>query len=154
MLFLSPLLKDTIFRVPDIQVRVCSLALFRLFRHGINAIESMDTMRGKRWDTNKRHFQRLSPPPYKLTMMKLTIVALLAGAAFSFSPISQTTRQSTQLRESFGLGIGEDTYENQPALLRGEQEYKQFVNKYAENNMLNRKVRLFLEFHAERSELS
>ena len=77
-------------------------------------------------------------------MMKLTVFALLAGAAFSFSPISQTTtRQSTQLRESFGLGVGEDTYSNQPALLRGEQEYKQFVNKYAENNMLNRKVRLY-----------
>lgn len=77
-------------------------------------------------------------------MMKLAVVALLANAAFSFSPVSQTTRRTTKLRESFGLGIGEDTYENQPALLRGEQEYKQFVNKYAENNMLNRKVRILL----------
>lgn len=74
-------------------------------------------------------------------MMKLTCLALLFGAAFSFQPISAPTRQATQLRESFGFDFAEDTYGNQPDLLKGEQEYKQFVNKYAENNMLNRKVR-------------
>jgi hypothetical protein len=73
------------------------------------------------------------------TMMKSIVFILLTGAA-AFSPISQTVRKSSQLRESFGLGIGEDSYENQPKLLRGEAEYKQFINKYAENNMLNRKV--------------
>jgi hypothetical protein len=72
-------------------------------------------------------------------MMKSIVFILLTGAA-AFSPISQTVRKSSQLRESFGLGIGEDSYENQPKLLRGEAEYKQFINKYAENNMLNRKV--------------
>jgi hypothetical protein len=76
-------------------------------------------------------------------MMKLLIVTLFVNAVMAFAPISQqTSRQSstTQLHESFGLGIGEDTYSNQPTLLRGEQEYKQFINKYKEDNMLNRKV--------------
>lgn len=85
-----------------------------------------------------------TPSDNPASMMKLTVLALLASAAFSFSPISQSTRPAIQLRESFGFGFAEDTYENQPALLKGEQEYKQFVNKYAENNMLNRKVRLFI----------
>ena len=74
-------------------------------------------------------------------MMKLTCLALLFGVTSSFQPISTPARQATLLRESFGLDFAEDTYKNQPDLLKGEQEYKQFVNKYAENNMLNRKVR-------------
>jgi len=74
-------------------------------------------------------------------MMKLTCLALLCSAAFSFQSIASPTRRATQLRESFGFDFAEDTYDNQPNLLKGEQEYKQFVNKYAENNMLNRKVR-------------
>ena len=76
-------------------------------------------------------------------MMKLFITAMMVHAIMAFTPISQTVPRQTsssQLHESFGLGIGEDTYENQPVLLRGEQEYKQFVNKYKEDNMLNRKV--------------
>jgi hypothetical protein len=78
-------------------------------------------------------------------MMKLAVFCLLAGAAVSFSSVSQTapTRRSTQLRESFGLDFAEDTYKNQPDMLKGEAEYKQFVNKYSENNMLNRKVVYF-----------
>jgi hypothetical protein len=75
------------------------------------------------------------------TMMKVVVFALLASAVVSFAPISQTLRQPSLLQESFGLGIGEDSYTNQPVLLRGEQEYKQFVNKYKEDNMLNRKVK-------------
>ena len=74
-------------------------------------------------------------------MMKLACLALLFGVTFAFQPISMPTRQATLLRESFGLDFAEDTYKNQPDLLKGEQEYKQFINKYAENNMLNRKVR-------------
>ena len=74
-------------------------------------------------------------------MMKLTIFAILACVVASFAPVSQTVRQSSRLHESFGLGLGEDTYTNQPVLLRGEQEYKQFINKYKEDNMINRKVR-------------
>ena len=77
-------------------------------------------------------------------MMKILIVAVMASATMAFAPISQGAfrqqKQSTQLHETFGLGVGEDTYKNQPALLRGEQEYKQFVNKVKEDNMLNRKV--------------
>ena len=78
-------------------------------------------------------------------MMKLLILTVMAGATMAFAPIShgafrQQQQATTQLQESFGLGVGEDTYKNQPTLLRGEQEYKQFVNKYKEDNMLNRKV--------------
>lgn len=72
------------------------------------------------------------------------VVALYSSSVAAFSPIApQASGRSSviELQESFGLGIGEDTYENQPALLRGEQEYKQFINKYKEDNMLNRKVR-------------
>ena len=58
----------------------------------------------------------------------------------SSSKISSTTTSNTKLYESFGLGLGEDSYENQPDLLRGEQEYKQYVNRISEENMLNRKV--------------
>lgn len=68
-------------------------------------------------------------------------MALLCGAALSFQAIAPSTRRSTQLRESFGFDFAENTYSNQPNLLKGEQEYKQFVNKYKEDNMLNRKVR-------------
>ena len=81
---------------------------------------------------------------YLAIMMKLTCMALLCGAALSFqviAPSTTTTRRSTQLRESFGFDFAENTYSNQPNLLKGEQEYKQFVNKYKEDNMLNRKVR-------------
>lgn len=77
-----------------------------------------------------------------MTMMKLAIFAVLACVVASFAPVSQTTRQSSRLHETFGLGLGEDTYANQPVLLRGEQEYKQFINKYKEDNMINRKVRM------------
>jgi hypothetical protein len=77
-------------------------------------------------------------------MMKLTALFIaLLSTADAFSPISQTaaTRTpTTRLRESFGLDFAEDTYANQPDMLKGEQEYKQFVNKFSENNMLNRKV--------------
>jgi len=68
------------------------------------------------------------------------LVAVTAGFAGAFAPASFTGRQSVQLHESFGLGLGEDTYENQPDLLKGEAEYKQYVNKIREDNMLNRKV--------------
>lgn len=56
----------------------------------------------------------------------------------SSSPLPAPT--TTQLFETFGLGLGEDTYENQPDLLKGEQEYKQYANKIKEDNMMNRKV--------------
>lgn len=69
------------------------------------------------------------------------LVATMAGVAGAFAPSSLVSREATQLHESFGLGVGEDTYENQPDLLKGEQEYKQYMNKVAEDNMLNRKVR-------------
>lgn len=73
-------------------------------------------------------------------MMKLTCLLVLCNAASAFQPFAVAKHRSTHLHESFGFDFAEDTYANQPTLLKGEQEYKQFVNKYAENNMLNRKV--------------
>lgn len=73
--------------------------------------------------------------------LKLILVAATAGLANAFAPAGVSGRQSLQLHESFGLGVGEDTYENQPDLLKGEAEYKQYVNRINEDNMLNRKVR-------------
>jgi hypothetical protein len=75
--------------------------------------------------------------------LKLIFLAVTASCGIAFTPtsFSQTAiKSSTRLQESFGLGLGEDTYENQPDLLRGEQEYKQYVNRISEENMLNRKV--------------
>merc|ERR1712028_248687 len=50
-----------------------------------------------------------------------------------------TTSSTTQLYEDFGFSFAEQTYENQPDLLKGEQEYKQYVNRINEDNMLNKK---------------
>jgi hypothetical protein len=72
--------------------------------------------------------------------LKLFLVAVTAGVAGAFSPSASGARQATQLHESFGLGLGEDTYENQPDLLKGEAEYKQYMNQVKEDNMINRKV--------------
>ena len=77
-------------------------------------------------------------------MMKLITLAVTASVAVGFTPsVSRVTpvTSSTQLYEDFGLGLGEITYENQPDLLKGEQEYKQYVNRINEDNMLNKKVR-------------
>ena len=77
-------------------------------------------------------------------LMKLFTLAVTASVAVAFTPsVSrvQSVPSSTQLYEDFGLGLGEPTYENQPDLLKGEQEYKQYVNRINEENMLNRKVR-------------
>ena len=78
-----------------------------------------------------------------LCQIIVPLVALSAvGMATAFAPVSQVQprQQATQLQESFGLGLGEDTYENQPDLLKGEAEYKQYVNRINEDNMLNKKV--------------
>jgi hypothetical protein len=72
--------------------------------------------------------------------LKLMLVALSAGVASAFAPSTFAVRQATQLHENFGLGIGEDSYENQIDLLKGEVEYKQYMNKVNEDNFLNRKV--------------
>jgi hypothetical protein len=72
--------------------------------------------------------------------LKLALLAISAGLASAFTPSSYGVRPSTSLQESFGLGLGEDTYENQPDLLKGEAEYKQYMNRVNEDNMLNRKV--------------
>ena len=72
--------------------------------------------------------------------MKFLLLAIIASVAGAFAPSCEMARQATQLHESFGLGLGEDTYENQPDLLKGEAEYKQYMNQVKEDNMLNRKV--------------
>ena len=78
-------------------------------------------------------------------LMKLFTLTVTASVAVAFTPTPvsrvQSMPSSTQLYEDFGLGLGEPTYENQPDLLKGEQEYKQYVNRINEENMLNRKVR-------------
>jgi hypothetical protein len=76
--------------------------------------------------------------------LKFLFLAATASCAAAFAPTSLAGPKAsvTQLPESFGLGLGEDTYENQPDLLKGEQEYKQYVNRISEENMLNRKVRV------------
>mmetsp|Transcript_17049 Transcript_17049/g.35034 ORF Transcript_17049/g.35034 Transcript_17049/m.35034 type:complete len:222 (+) Transcript_17049:82-747(+) len=75
-------------------------------------------------------------------LMKLFMLAITASVAVAFTPSATRVGKapsSTQLYEDFGLGLGEQTYENQPDLLKGEQEYKQYVNRINEENMLNRK---------------
>jgi hypothetical protein len=77
-------------------------------------------------------------------LTKLYMLAITASVAVAFAPsVSRVQKlsSSTQLYEDFGLGLGEITYENQPDLLKGEQEYKQYVNRINEDNFLNRKVR-------------
>jgi hypothetical protein len=96
-------------------------------------------------------FQGQPPAPvynsFTSTMMKLLLVTVLCAAASAWvAPQSATRRPATQLRESFGIEYAEDTYSNQPDLLRGEAEYKQWVNKIDSNNMLNRKVRILFIF--------
>jgi hypothetical protein len=75
-------------------------------------------------------------------IMKLFLLAVAASSVTAFAPSASRVNKAsgTQLYETFGLGLGEDTYENQPDLLKGEQEYKQYVNRINEENMLNRKV--------------
>jgi hypothetical protein len=72
--------------------------------------------------------------------LKFMLVAVTAGVASAFSPSTFGVRKDTQLHESFGFGFAEDTYENQPDLLKGEAEYKQYMNRVKGDNMLNRKV--------------
>jgi len=73
--------------------------------------------------------------PLKLFLLAASVATAFAPSTFQMQKVASTT----QLQESFGLGLGEDTYENQPDLLKGEQEYKQYVNRISEENMLNRK---------------
>lgn len=78
-------------------------------------------------------------------MVKLVLFAGLVGFASAFvaaPPKPFAVRQSSQLHESFGFkDLAEDTYDNQPDFLKGEAEYKQWMNVIDEDNMLNRKVR-------------
>lgn len=71
--------------------------------------------------------------------MKVILYALLASFASAFAP-QGSVRQTTHLYENFGLPYAEDSYANQDPLLGGEANYKQYVNRVKENNMLNRKV--------------
>lgn len=74
-------------------------------------------------------------------MMKLILLAVVAGLASAYvSPKHIVSRRSTQLHENFGLGIGEDSYKATTDLLKGEANYKQWVNRIDENSFLNRQV--------------
>jgi hypothetical protein len=79
-------------------------------------------------------------------MMKLVLLAVFAGLASAYvAPKPLVARRSTQLQENFGLGIGEDTYAATTDLLKGEANYKQWVNRIDENSFLNRQVSVSLE---------
>jgi hypothetical protein len=56
-------------------------------------------------------------------MMKLLILALIVGLSHGLVVsrpwAGRSVRRETHLSETFGLGLGEDTYENQPDLLKG-----------------------------------
>ena len=76
-------------------------------------------------------------------MKSATILLSILGVASAFpAPSTAFTRKtSTQLKESFGLNdISLDIYDAQPDFLKGEAEYKQWMNKINDDNMLNRKV--------------
>ena len=74
--------------------------------------------------------------------LKFLVVAVVAGVAAAFSPSTSGARLSTKLNENFGLGGASlDIYDAQPDLLKGEGQYKQYVNKINKDNMLNRQVR-------------
>jgi hypothetical protein len=74
-------------------------------------------------------------------MMKLFLLAVVAGLASAYvAPKPFVARRSTQLQENFGLGIGEDSYKATTDLLKGEANYKQWVNRIDENSFLNRQV--------------
>jgi hypothetical protein len=89
---------------------------------------------------------------YKMAPLKLlTLTVVTAGVANAFTPpnlLATTTTSSpaslptgTRLFESFGFEGATDVYKNQPDLLKGEQEYKQYVNRIKEDNLVSRKVR-------------
>lgn len=71
--------------------------------------------------------------------MKVILYALLASFASAFAP-QGAVRPTTHLNENFGFDFAEDSYANQDPLLSGEANYKQWVNRVDEKNMLNRKV--------------
>jgi hypothetical protein len=80
-------------------------------------------------------------------MMKLLVIAALAGVVSAWLPAkSLTARPTTQLQEGFGLDstISQvvNSYDAQPDFLKGEAEYKQWINKVEGPQLVNRKVRL------------
>jgi hypothetical protein len=77
-------------------------------------------------------------------MMRLAFVFLLAAAAHGFVVSRPTTRTPTPLGESFGFDFAEDSYENTPAIIRGEANYKQWVNRIDSDSFLNRQVSLIV----------
>jgi hypothetical protein len=84
----------------------------------------------------------------KLLLLAATAVLVSLDAASSYVVVpsvarSSSIRPATKLYENFGLGLGEDTYANQPKLLGGEAEYKQWMGKIDENAFVNRQVRSF-----------
>lgn len=76
--------------------------------------------------------------------MKLLVFTLVIHSVVGFNVArpSLKARSSTHLFEDFGFSFAEQTYANQPDPLKGEAEYKQWVNKVAPDNMLNRKVKM------------
>jgi hypothetical protein len=74
-------------------------------------------------------------------MMKLFLLAVVAGLASAYvAPKTFVSRRSTQLHENFGLDVGMDAFAVTDDLLKGEANYKQWVNRIDENSFLNRQV--------------
>eukprot|EP00543_Licmophora_paradoxa_P011221 CAMPEP_0202457858 /NCGR_PEP_ID=MMETSP1360-20130828/15797_1 /ASSEMBLY_ACC=CAM_ASM_000848 /TAXON_ID=515479 /ORGANISM="Licmophora paradoxa, Strain CCMP2313" /LENGTH=218 /DNA_ID=CAMNT_0049078037 /DNA_START=6 /DNA_END=662 /DNA_ORIENTATION=+ len=72
-------------------------------------------------------------------LTNLVVVAVLSVASGFVAPGQVAIKSTTSLSESFGFDFAEDSYENTPGIIRGEQNYKQWVNSIDDNSFLNRK---------------
>jgi len=76
------------------------------------------------------------------TLFVLAVTASAASAFVTPQQSSPVARPATSLSETFGLGLGEDTYENQPDFLKGEQDYKTWMAETTDNSFVNRQYAL------------
>jgi hypothetical protein len=77
----------------------------------------------------------------------IATLALSCGLTSAFTPMKSdrtilisSRQQSTRLHETFDTGLGTDFEEIKAMSIGNEANYKQWVNKIKEDNMLNRKV--------------
>lgn len=73
--------------------------------------------------------------------VKLVLIfSLLCGLTSAFAPVKFASQQSTRLHETFDTGLGTDFNEIKSLSIGNEANYKQWVNRVKEDNLLNRKV--------------
>lgn len=80
-----------------------------------------------------------------ISKTNLVVLAVTASAVSAFVTPQQNSpvaRPVTSLSESFGFGFAEDTYENQPDFLKGEQDYKTWMDETKDNSFVNRQYAL------------